>query len=145
MTTASHRLRDVVFSWAGITAPPESFGDDDVIKLAHNPAFSVTEGAGGGTCVNQLTPNPLVVVELKVLATHPINDLLSAAYVLSMTGPAGIGVAPLMVSDSNGNQLLVDSGTVLEGLPAEVSFGPTVKYNVWRFLGTQAVSFVGGH
>lgn len=108
--------------------PITGFADGTFVKAERNEdAFKIAVGASGEVA-RARSRNMTGKVTFTIMASHPDNDLLSAASHLDEL--AGTGVGRVFIKDVNGTTLVLGANAWIVK-PAAVEFGKEVTNREW--------------
>jgi hypothetical protein len=129
----------VLVSFKGI--PISGYADGTFIKAERNEAaYTQKVGASGEVC-RARSRNMTGKVTLTLLASSPVNDLLSACYMLDEATNAGFG--SFFIKELNGSTVCMAPVSYVEKLPS-VEYAKEVGQREWVFLCDQLIENVGG-
>jgi hypothetical protein len=83
-------------------------------------------------------------VTLTIQGSSESNALLSAIHILDIKARNGAGVAPLMIKDQNGLDLVIDPEAFIEKWPT-VEWKKEPGENEWSFMCPNPEIFIGGN
>jgi uncharacterized protein YlxP (DUF503 family) len=117
MTMQVWSAADFSLNFAGIELDEDAIGPDSFFEFEQlEPDYKLRKGIGGGATRSQMKrPGGKLTVHLRQCAA--VNTTLSVLHNLDVNTPGGIGVAPIMGKDRNGNYILEDTEAFIEGAP----------------------------
>lgn len=139
----TYNANQVVVTFAGI--PMSEFGEDEFVRIKrNNPAFGLTMSVDGkGT--REQNNDDSAVIEVILLATSPINAMLTAVHLGDRASKNGAGIAPLVVKDLNSESEIHRAPQAWISAEPEVTFKRGVAERVWTFHTDSLQSVHGGH
>jgi hypothetical protein len=143
--TKTYNARQVIVTFAGITM--SELGSDEFVRIKRTtPAFGLTMSVDGkGT--REQNNDKSATIEVILLATSPVNALLTAVHAADTASPNGAGIAPLQIIDLNSKNKseLHHARQAWISAEPEVTFKRGVGERVWVFMTDELISVHGGH
>lgn len=141
---ATHNANQVIATFAGITM--SELGKDEFVRIKRrSPAFNLTMGVDGKRGVRETTNDDSATIEVILLATSPVNKLLSAVHAADKASKNGAGVAPFQVIDLNSDAELHHAQAAWISAEPEVTYARGVGERVWVFETDNLTSVHSGH
>ena len=135
---------DYSLNYAGVEIGEDAIGPDSFFEVEQlAPDFKLRKGIGGGATRSQ-TKNPACKITVHLRQCAAVNSLLSALLNLDRVTPGGIGAAPLMAKDRNGNYALVEAEAFIEGSPPWKVAADEGDVD-WVIICPGPEQFTGGH
>jgi hypothetical protein len=143
--TKTYNAQQVIVTFAGI--PMSEYGEDEFVRIKRSaPAFELTMGVDGKGTRNQRTDDS-ATIEVVLMATSPVNAMLTAVHAADKASKNGAGVAPLSIRDANsagGAELHFAAQAWISAEP-EVTYKRGVAERVWTFMTDSLSSVHAGH
>jgi hypothetical protein len=141
--TPTYNADQVLVQFAGITMSEK--GKDEFVRIKRTtPAFTKTVGVDGKV-VREQTNDDSATVEVILMATSPINDLLTAVHEGDKASKNGAGIAPLHIKDLNSDKELHFAEEAWISTVPEVTFARGVGERVWAIEVARLRQVFGGH
>lgn len=128
MANATYIVKQTSFSFAGYDI--NGFAPDTHIEAEFNEDHSTPVVGNDGTTARALNANHSGTVRLRLLATSPSNQTLSA--LANKDKIDGSGVGPILIKDNSGESLAAGTGAFILKAPM-LSLGSEVAVNEWTF------------
>jgi hypothetical protein len=122
--------------------PLGDYVDGTMIKVEYNEAGWAQKVGGQGEVARAKILNLTGKITVTILATSPVNDLLSAAYALDRA--ANLGFGSFYIEELTGTTLVTVPVAYIEKLPVIEYAGKEVGQREWVFLCEQIYENVGG-
>lgn len=141
--TPTYNADQVLVQWAGITMSEK--GKDEFVRIKRKSAgFTMTVGVDGAT-VREQNNDDSASVEVILLATSPVNKLLTARYEADKASKNGAGIAPLQINDLNSDEELHFAEEAWISTVPEVTYARGVGERVWVIETGKLRQVFGGH
>jgi hypothetical protein len=143
--TKTYNANQVIVSFAGIAM--SEYGEDEFVRIKRTtPAYGLTMSVDGkGT--REQNNDDSATIEVVLMATSPVNALLTAVHAADKASKNGAGVAPLSIRDVNsagGAELHFAAQAWISAEP-EVTYKRGVAERVWQFMTDSLSSVHAGH
>ena len=125
--------------------PIEGWGEGDVLTVTReSDAFTDRAGVTGDVA-RAATNDHRATVEIVVLASSPVNSLLSAAYSADINTPGGVGVANFLIVDTNSEATLLLGANSWIQRPPDPVWGNEPKDYTWTIRIAHLRQFLSGN
>ena len=140
---STHNANQVVATYAGIVM--SELGTDEFVRIKRNsPAFNLTMSVDGKGTYEQ-TNDDSATIEVILMATSPVNALLTAVHAADKASKNGAGLAPLQIKDLNSDTELHFAEQARIVAEPEVTYKRGVGERIWTFKTESLKSVHGGH
>ena len=139
MASATYDPLLVLVSFKGI--PISGYADGTFVKSERNEALFTQKVGAAGEVARARSRNMTGKITLTLLASSPINDLLSACYMLDEATNLGFG--SFFIKELGGTTVAMAPCAYIEKLPS-VEYAKEVGQREWVFLCDQLIENVGG-
>jgi hypothetical protein len=120
----------------------EGVSDDEFLTIAESEPRFISKVGVDGTVTRSDVKTVITQVSVILMATSPVNDLLSAIHTLDKLTAGGAGVAPFFAKNRLGTSLIAAPEAWIMKLPDE-SRGKEVGTVTWEFELANAERHVG--